>query len=424
MSTAELSTAVRPEPKPAPMHAAAVAQLPAAHWKIGLFVVVMFLAFTPLLRHLAVILWAKPQHQFFPLVFVGALILARARLRGLGALTPGSRWIFYSLLTFIWTVLALGVALKSAWLGGVAALAGLLACSFGLGGARLARRMLPVWLFLWLAMSLPLGLDEKLVQALQPLATNASSRLLDLAGVVHVPEGNVVTIAGKRLFVDESCSGIQSLYSGLACTAFLVLWGRRGFVHGALLLASAVAWVLAANMGRVTFVALAEERWHMAASQGWRHEATGWLAFGIALALIASTDRLLLFLLGAGRIRSAEGIETASAEHDESERLPALRISVLPAWPLTAAFGALVLLQAAQLQGSGWQPDQFKERAETALAELDDSFLPDRAGPWRRVGFEVKKRTLFHQLGATSQIWHYQGEWNQLSIGLDYPFSE
>ena len=219
-------------------------------WRIGILLLALLGAFLPRLLGLAWELWSMPQYQFFPIVLIGAFVLARARLREFGTFTPGRPALVYPVLATSWALLGLAGLLHSDWLGGVAALAGVAALILAVGGVSLFRQLLPVWLFLWLAMPLPLGQDSLLVRALQPFTTEASSRLLDKAGVLHVREGNLITVPGKRLFVDESCSGIHSLYSGLACTAFLAIRFKRGTLHTILLLFGAVGCVVAANVGR------------------------------------------------------------------------------------------------------------------------------------------------------------------------------
>src|SRR5436853_413288 len=82
----------------------------------------------------------------------------------------------------------------------------------------------PAWFFLWLLIPPPLNLDQRLVTRLQTFTARQSSRLLDQLGVLHVMQGNVVVIPHKHLLVEEACSGINSLFSMLACTLFFVLW--------------------------------------------------------------------------------------------------------------------------------------------------------------------------------------------------------
>src|SRR5262249_50667112 len=236
-------------------------------------------------------IWLRPHYQFFPFVLLGAAFLAFTRLRDLGPLSPGAaRWSL-PLVGFAWALLAVAELLYSSWLGAVATLLLLAAVLFALGGGRLFRAALPAWLLLWLAVPPPFELDRQLILWLQSLTAQWSSRVLDLLGVFHVMAGNVVEIGGRRLLVEEACSGVNSLFSIFACTLFFVFWARRPLVQSLLLLTAAVAWVIVANVARVTLVAYACARWGLDLTAGWRHEGLGVLLFAVALGLLWSTDR-------------------------------------------------------------------------------------------------------------------------------------
>src|SRR5262249_60917293 len=120
-----------------------------------------------------------------PCVPAGAGVLAVRNIRGLGPLTPGDRRWSVGLLAASLLLMALAAVLYSPLFGTLAALTTLLALAQSWGGARLVRAMLPAWAFLWVAVRPPLGLDTKLIFALQGIATQWSSRVLDLLGVFH-----------------------------------------------------------------------------------------------------------------------------------------------------------------------------------------------------------------------------------------------
>src|SRR5262249_40581347 len=191
-------------------------------------------AHVPLLVRHAQQIWLRPHYRFFPFALAGAALLAWLRMRGLKALTPGKAWLAAPALAVSWLLLAAGEALSSSWLGGVAALVMLAALSYALGGVPLCRRLWPAGLVLWAVVPPPLELDRDLILSLQSWTTRASSAVLDVFGVFHVMAGNVVEIDGRRLMVEDACSGINSLFSVLACTLFLVLLRRRPLLRSLL----------------------------------------------------------------------------------------------------------------------------------------------------------------------------------------------
>src|SRR5262249_27427826 len=136
-------------------------------WWLVAVALLFTLAYLPLLAIHARQLWARPHYQFLPFVLAGAAYLTFLRMRDLGPLQPGSKRRSYLLLGISWGLLALAGLLFSPWLGAVAALITLAALAYALGGATLLRRLLPVWLFLWLIVPPPFGLDQKFISSLQ-----------------------------------------------------------------------------------------------------------------------------------------------------------------------------------------------------------------------------------------------------------------
>jgi exosortase len=390
-------------------------------WVPLVVLVMLAAAHLPLLLAQVTQLWIRPHYQFFPLIVVSAVVLAAIRARDLGQLIPGSpRWS-YVLVGCAALVLAAGVVLESSLLGGLALLLNLAALLYGIGGHRLLFSLLPAWALLWLAVPLPLELDRKLILTLQSLTTQWSSQLLDLLGVFHVMAGNVVEVSGRRLLVEEACSGVNSFFVVLACTLFYAFWQRRPAVHTLLLLAAALTWVLAANVVRVTGVTYVTLRWNFDMTIGWRHEVFGFLLFALALLLVWSTDGLLLFLLGPG-VNSVRPRVSGPAPGAPATRLPPLRRTWL-ASPAVAVVYALLL--AAQwpsfgLGGTGTLPAD--PSAGPALDTLSAEILPRRWERWERLGFTTETRNPGSNFGEVSKVWAYHLGQNAAAFSLDYPF--
>ena len=117
--------------------------------------------------------------------------------------------------------------------------------------------------------------------------------MLDVLGVLHVMDGNVVKVAGRRLPVDQACSGIYSLLTLLIGTFFYILWVRTSVVRSVLLLISSVFWVIFGNVTRIVLIAVLSTRFNIDLASGWKHEVLGLFMFAVMLGLVLSTDRLL-----------------------------------------------------------------------------------------------------------------------------------
>jgi exosortase len=391
-------------------------------WPLLAVGVVVLLAHLPLLVVHARQIWLRPHYQFFPFVLLGAALLAFTRLRGFGPLTPPPARRSLPLLGFAWALLAAAELLYSSWLGAVSALLLLAAILFAVGGGRLLRQALPAWLLLWLAVPPPFELDRQLILSLQTLTAQWSSRVLDLLGVFHVMAGNVVEISGRRLLVEEACSGINSLFSILACTLFFVFWTRRPLVQSLLLLAAAVAWVLLANVTRVTLVTYASARWGIDLTAGRPHQALGLFLFACALGLLWSTDRLLQFLLAPGKTNTLPKTPGESMDQektaDDTRRLP----GGIAVWAVGAAYAALLTAHVA-LYGFGVRDEDTTVRSlPPALQALNTEVLPAQVASWERQDFQTVPRNPGSAFGEISQTWTYRCGQNLGVFSLDYPF--
>ena len=76
--------------------------------------------------------------------------------------------------------------------------------------------------------------------------------MLDLLGVPHLREGNILSIPGKQLLVEEACSGVNSvLFMSSACV-FYVLWRRRPILFLPVIFFLTIGAVLLGNLFRIT----------------------------------------------------------------------------------------------------------------------------------------------------------------------------
>ncbi len=415
-------------------------------WPILASVSLLALAVLPLLVIHARNLWHRSHYQFFPIVPLGAAVLALAACRRLGPIVPGSRRRVALLIVVSWTLLAIAILFFSPSLGGVATLAMLGAGAYGIGGGRLLRPLIPAWTFLGLIIPPPFGLDWKLVTLLQSITAHAGSLVLDTLGVLHVMEGHVVRVPGREFMVEEACSGIHSLYVVLASTLFFVLWARRPLARAVLLILSGFAWVMLGNIARVVTVTYVGTRWGIDVGEGWRHEALSLLFFISSLGLLVSTDCLLSFLSSSVRswrtratqrrlmkltnepARNVAPAARPAPEDAGPTRLPDWGVTWLASWPVVAAFAFLGLVQVALLWPTISGVKLFEVLATSPIvarfhvAKADD--LPAQRGPFRLEAFEPTSRGVASSLGEFSRTWRYRFGGYSALLSVDYPFGE
>jgi exosortase len=369
-------------------------------------------------------LWSRPHYQFFPLVPVAAAVLAARAVRGLGQLQTGNPRRAWRLLAVGSALLLMAALLYSPWLAAVVTL-GLVAVGiYAVGGTLLLGRLFPAWAFLWLMIPPPLNLDGRLVLALQSFATRVTDRVLDVFGVLHVRDGHIIDLPGKRLLVEEACSGIQSLSAILACTLFFLLWKRLPWLRALLLMTAALGWVVLANIARLVVVATFLGRWQVDLSYGWRHEVLGWVLFALALFFTWSTDQLLEFGRAINPFRRKKAAELAEAARPRRvpTRLPDLRPLAPAAWQL-ALFSLLAVAQVACF----W-PRTYVEidgsRIAARLDRFDEAALPPKVGGWERGGFQTKQRERGNWEGENNRSWTYRLAGGiTATVAVDHPFS-
>lgn len=417
----------------------------------------LVVAHAPFLVAHAAFLWLRAHYEFFPLVVVGAAVLATARFRRSGTSEPGRRPVALGLVVLAWLLLAAGAAFFSAWIGAIGTLISLIAVFYGVGGWRLLRAMLPAWGFLWLLIPPPLGYDNDLISFLQRTVSRVNGPALDLLGIRHYMEGTLVVVAGRTLMIGPSCSGILSLLPVLACTLFYVLWNRLSWRRSLLLLLAAAAWDFVGNIARVLTIVVLFTNWGIDASVGWAHEALGIAVFATVLGLLASTDSLLRYLEAKGaswrnRLVSWYRVhgpnrrwnplaaiypdESAHPGHDSgdsnpvnpaaasralplgSPTLPALSRTWLSSWPVMGVYCVLGIAGAAAFGPP--MLDLFRvPRFLGAFDTLQKETLPAASGAFVREAFEPTHT----ELGAEhSRAWIYRWRGRTVAVAVDYPF--
>ncbi len=238
-------------------------------------------------------LWRIDSYQFFPVLLLSVGVMFFMNWDGLLRL-PDSRLAL--VLVVVGLVIAVvGTMLGSPWLGCLSSIV-MLSAFFSSQSERGKKEcgmlfLLPPCLLL---LRLPLGLDQVLTGSLQTITSIVSSFLLELLGIVHRLTGNVFFLADGALFVEEACSGIQSLFSLLFVALLMVAWLRRSNFLIPFYLAFAALWSLAMNILRVTAIAVAQDWFSIDLAHGWQHEVLGYTCLLLAILLLWSTDRLFL----------------------------------------------------------------------------------------------------------------------------------
>lgn len=403
--------------------------------------------------------WSSPHYHFFPAVLLGIAWLVWRRWPSAGCVGSRPRLTTAFLLGGL-AMLAADVSVSSTWPATVAFVLTTAGVMLAVWGANAWRDWLPVWALLWLLVPLPFGWDQEFIRWLQSLTSRAGSSVLDVLGVLHLMEGNVVVLPGHRLLVAEACSGVNSVFTLLAATALFVVFARRPLVRSVLLLVASACWAGVANLVRIVTVALVQSRFGVDLSSGWQHEVLGLTTLALALLMLASTDRLLAFFLGPIEFNEAESdvlepIESGEAKPEvnplsgawnwcvggsDSNAAPILAEracaqtaphggggkAVTRIWDglIVAGFLTLAVLQLVALDFAPFQRTEpaFPERfhREGLFIRSD---LPATVAGWTQVEYTEDPRDQTRELGVFRQVWAYRlDDRRQCFVAAAYPF--
>lgn len=370
-----------------------------------------------------------PHYGFVLLLPIGAAVLAWPRINKLGVLKPGGTVGFLAWITPAVFGLLIAVVHESPWVGAISALFALMAVVYAVGGRRFVMSMMAAWIVLWMGIRLPLTADETLAQKLQEIAADRAGIVLDSLGQLHLLDGNVVETPTdsidsptKRYMVEEACSGVQSLFAITACTVFFSLWMRETWWRAILLLVAAWWWVWVANVGRVVLVTYLNSNFGWKVDEGNLHDALGIGLFIITLALIISTEHLMLFFLPRGLSAGNDRPdEQPAAEADFGKTTwPAASRTKLASIPLTLGYSLLIVGQ--------WLLTLREPEASATPVNLEGTlvreFAPQEYDGWALVedGYKSEQRRSDSQWGARSQSWRYRKGTQELVVSVDYPF--
>lgn len=281
------------------------------------------------------------------------------------------------------------------------------------------RRMFPAWSFPALAVFFippPLQLDSELYQLLAGLAASLSQGWLDTMGIIHVVDGVIVATPAKRFFVDDACSGTNSLLVALCVAVILATMKKRSVAHlGMLLLATGLVSV-ATNVLRICVVIGALHFWKVELDNGLPHDLLGFAFFGLDLLLILSADHGVQFSLNRPLAQSEAPAWNGVSMTPRGRAASSLwhrRISLLGASAgLVMLLGPMVLSMASASPGADAH----------GAARLEHFLMPAKLGMWVREGEKPVEDTVIGKLGVRNQVWIYRNNGLEAYVAVNFPF--
>lgn len=403
-------------------------------------------------------LWRRPHYQFFPVSIAAYIYLLNQRAEASeGEISRGRVWFGWGMFG-VGGVAGMGAAAMFApWAAHLAALCFVTGWSL-LRFPSTAWYTLIGWAsILWITLPVPFGFDYRLVQGLQRLSGASASGVLDAMAVKHVPLGVVFALKHGKLFIDEACSGVNSLYALTAVGFLYCAWRRTSLFVSATIVCLAPIWAWAGNTVRLVVIAAALDWYGVDLSHGWQHDVLGLLVMGLGcVGLIASAgflEGVLTALMTATEQRPSWQLvhiflswpKATSTRRVQEVRLlsDAARADSAPGAPVFAGSFAptrvMMLIGLFAFAGAClWLSVVMDMRNRNRYARYSDldinpltirrifnaDDLPQELGGMRRGEFKQEHRTRGRAFfGEHSVSWEYYDGDRTVLLSLDFPFA-
>ena len=350
-----------------------------------------------------------PAFQFFPLPIAAWLILAAREVNLESRAWFDDKWVkviwwahvIVALVGFIWTSPAVvGLALL------------LFSMAFGraVGGA--GAYPLCRWYYGALTLFIippPMAWDARLHHLLSEAAAALGQPMLDKLGVLHALQGVVVVTAQKKFFVDQACSGTNTMLVSMAIALVFCSLKRRPWGHALGVVLFAALTSVLTNVLRILLVIKGTVSWGMALDQGLAHELVGVAAFGLDLVFVASADALCSLVLDTWPELPMPG------DHKPQGGKTAPR-----AWHWINFAAALVGLACVTFSLHAEGGNARVAEANSGMAHFQ---LPATLVGWEREGDKEVEDSLVEHVGVRNQVWLYHKGSMDAYVAMNYPFS-
>jgi len=206
-----------------------------------------------------------------------------------GKWTMGGLWIVIAALLIHMVCAALKVYFVSGF-SFVIALYGLIMFFFG---REVVRKVTFPIFFLFTMIPLPLVWISGLTVQLKLFATHVSTFLLNRIGFPSVYNGNLIIMPNSRILIEAPCSGLRSLISLLTLGILFAYMLKGSLIRKILLFLSSIPIAMVTNIARILLLAMVNDLYGEKITMGFVHDASGFMVFGLAFAMLMGAGKLL-----------------------------------------------------------------------------------------------------------------------------------
>lgn len=403
--------------------------VPVAFWAL------LALAHLPLLVVHFTWMWRQEAYHYLPALGLALGLLFASRWDRVLRL-PSSYTAWAVLVFSCCLLLPAAVWRYSPWLGALAFVLSMGAFLLSQNGAEAQRHggLLRLWPLAWLLLPLPMNLDQSLTASLQLRSSLLSSYLLDLSNVPHMLLGNVIELPSGRLFVEEACSGVQSLYTLVFCAVLIVVVLGRAMCLLPIYVALAVLWAGLMNVIRIVAIAVVKHWYGLDWSHGWQHSTIGYVSLGIAVLLLLSSDRVIRVLFFPTKPEDRKGklanpimatwnyLFWDEPRHSTARRTSSSKSLGLFAPAMMAVAISLCLWQSVQAMNRMSAAEPIATGPKEPFLNVPDTIPSTAVANFTQVGHEQVRGSIDLPMGENADVWRGVVAGVPVTLALNQPY--
>lgn len=160
-------------------------------------------------------------------------------------------------------------------------------------GAAVFRKIWFPLFFLFFMIPLPMVVIANISFQLKIFAAEFATHILNSMRLPAIREGSIIKMHSAYVIVDDVCSGLRSLISLTALGSIFAYWMNGPWWRRGLLFLTTIPIAVVTNVFRVVFLSAVSEIYGVEFAEGFVHDASGFMVFGLAFILLFAASKLI-----------------------------------------------------------------------------------------------------------------------------------
>jgi len=160
-------------------------------------------------------------------------------------------------------------------------------------GAKIFEKISFPLAFLLFMVPLPMVAITNISFKMKIWAAEIATFLLNQMRIPAIREGSIIKMRSVHVIVDDVCSGLRSLISLTALGSIFAYWFKGPMIKKVILFLSTIPIAIATNVFRVILLSAISEIWGVEYADGFVHDASGFMVFGLAFVFLFAVGKLL-----------------------------------------------------------------------------------------------------------------------------------